>query len=138
MGNGHLPAATCHLTRSVPMDYKKARNLGDFLAMEMRLARDAAAWKPDSGYWIMADFRDGKATMDAAAGSPGLASQEDRTKKGQNSADGQWTMEWRQRRFAGPAGYGEGTPMSMENGDGQWRMEKDGFQLRPGQEIQGE
>jgi hypothetical protein len=45
MGNGHLPAATCHLTRSVPMDYKKARNRGDFPAMEMRLSSLHAAWK---------------------------------------------------------------------------------------------
>ena len=86
----------------------------------------------------MADFRDGKTTMENFLVHPGLGLQEDRTKKGRNSADGQWAMEWRQCRQRRLPGCGEGTPMSMENGDGQWRMEKDGFQLRPWQEIQGE
>jgi len=55
----------------------------------------------------MADFRDGKATMENFLVHPGLASQEDRTKKGRNSADGQWAMDGgqcRQRRLPGRRG----------------------------------
>ena len=86
--------------------------------------RRHAAWKPDSGYWIMADFRDGKATMDAAAGSPGLASQEDRTKKGRNSANGQWTMDGDPVPAAqGPRDTGKELlcQWRMGMGNGEWR-----------------
>jgi len=54
----------------------------------------------------MADFRDGKATMENFLVHPGLGLQEDRTKKGRNSANGQWNNGW--RSCAGSAGYLEG------------------------------
>ena len=71
------------------MDYKKGEESWGF-------SRDAAACcclEAGSGNWIMADFRDGKATMENFLVHPGLGLQEDRTKKGRNSANGQWTMD---------------------------------------------
>jgi hypothetical protein len=73
------------------MNYKKGEELWEILPMENFLCA-ARSWMPDSGYWIMADFRDGQWTMDAAAGSPGLGLQEDITKKGRvlPMENGQW------------------------------------------------
>jgi len=60
------------------------------------MQQHAAAWKPDSGYWIMADFRDGKATMENASG---LTPQQRPWKTGLKKGgippmdNGQWTMD---------------------------------------------
>ena len=63
--------------------------------MENFLCAACCCLEAGSGNWIMADFRDGKATMENFLVHPGLGLQEDRTKKGRNSANGQWAMEWR-------------------------------------------
>jgi len=93
--------------------------------MENFLCAACCCLEAGSGNWIMADFRDGKTTMENYLVHPGLASQEDRTKKRRNSADGQWAMEWRSMPAAQVtrARKGEMTTdgewgWAMENGEG--------------------
>ena len=86
MGNGHLPAAHVPPDPGILLNYKKGEESWGFSVMEMRLARHVAAWKPDSGYWIMADFRDETHQWRCVSRGPQQPPWKVHTKKGQNSA----------------------------------------------------
>ena len=102
------------------MNCKKGEKLWEILPMENFLCA-ARSWMPDSGYWIMADFRDGQWTMDAAAGSPGLAWQENIpfTKGNQ----WKWRMEMEEAQVSpeGESHFITDYCLTGAMGNGEWR-----------------